>query len=924
MNGCHVVPLPTEEAIASLVARWNLTEEMARRRWQRELVSAVAHRHCHQTAKGQPMPNTGPITFTLGEVSTYYAARVPHLKQRRAAEWRGACPIHHGKNDNFAVDPVTGRWFCHSTCGRGGDLLELEAALTGGGFPTRKAEVFRLVGRIEPEYRRNATHTNGNSAGTAPTKPTKPTGTADGWREMARYPYVDRDGSLLFEVVRYLKPDGTKTFIQVRPSGVEAAGTTDPERTGGVEAGGIVVGLDAGKYLPDPKAARATGKPTWKRAAEHVDYHGAEYRFRDCPRVPYRLLNVLKAETVYLPEGEKDVHTLEGWGVAASCNPGGSGNSHLYAGWGDYFRDQHIVILPDNDGPGRKHAAAVAAALLSVAASVRIVELSGLPAKGDVTDWRDAGGTFERFRELTGAAAPMDAAALSELRARWGLADEQPNHPAARAEAADGWPKLEPIQSELPPVQAFSEDLLPDSLRPLVADVADRMQVPMDYPAVVVVLCLAGAVNRRAVIQPKANDTGWVIVPNLWGGIIAPPGFMKSPVIQAATRPLNQIQTEWRQEHEEALKDYAREKEEYELRRTAWKEQYKTNTKKGKAAPDRPEDEPEQPKLRRLIVNDATFEALHQTMSENPAGILVIRDELTGWWSQLDRAGREGERAFCLQAWNGDTGHTIDRIGRGTIHVEACCMSMLGGIQPGRLRSYLVDALEDGPSNDGLIQRFQLLVWPDTAPDWSYVDRAPDAVSEQQGARVFRKLVELGAEGPERFRFASDAQELFIEWLAELEAKIRGDELHPALICHLSKYRSLMPSLAALFHLAEAAAGNGGADTVSLGHTRKAAAWCDYLESHARRVYSCIVTPQLRAARELADKIKHRKVGTDGFFSCRDVYLKGWSGLDSPEAVKLASEVLQDAGWVRDLSGESGPFGGRPSNRYEVNPGVWE
>jgi hypothetical protein len=58
-----------------------------------------------------------------------------------------------------------------------------------------------------------------------------------------------------------------------------------------------------------------------------------------------------------------------------------------------------------------------------------------------------------------------------------------------------------------------------------------------------------------------------------------------------------------------------------------------------------------------------------------PAGIFVIRDELTGWRSQLDRAGREGERTFCLEAWNGDTGHTVDRIGRGTIHVEACCMS---------------------------------------------------------------------------------------------------------------------------------------------------------------------------------------------------------------------------------------------------------
>jgi putative DNA primase/helicase len=57
-------------------------------------------------------------------------------------------------------------------------------------------------------------------------------------------------------------------------------------------------------------------------------------------------------------------------------------------------------------------------------------------------------------------------------------------------------------------------------------------------------------------------------------------------------------------------------------------------------------------------------------------------------------------------------------------------MSMLGGIQPGRLRSYLVDAIKDGPGNDGLIQRFQLLVWPDTSTDWTYVDRAPNAAAE--------------------------------------------------------------------------------------------------------------------------------------------------------------------------------------------------
>ena len=65
-------------------------------------------------------------------------------------------------------------------------------------------------------------------------------------------------------------------------------------------------------------------------------------------RIPYRLPNVLNAEMVYLPEGDRDVHTLEGWGLVA-CNPGGSANSALYVGWKDYFRDKHIVILFDND-----------------------------------------------------------------------------------------------------------------------------------------------------------------------------------------------------------------------------------------------------------------------------------------------------------------------------------------------------------------------------------------------------------------------------------------------------------------------------------------------------------------------------------------------------------------------------------------------
>jgi hypothetical protein len=98
---------------------------------------------------------------------------------------------------------------------------------------------------------------------------------------------------------------------------------------------------------------------------------------------------------------------------------------------------------------------------------------------------------------------------------------------------------------------------------------------------------------------------------------------------------------------------------------------------------------------------------------------------------------------------------------------------------------------------------------------------------------------------------------------------------------------------------------------------------CDCLESHARRIYSSITTPQLRAAREAANRILKRHVGKDGWFGVRDVYLKGWSGLDTPESVKSAVEILEDAGWIVQEQEKGGPRGGRPSVKFLVNPLVF-
>jgi hypothetical protein len=286
-------------------------------------------------------------------------------------------------------------------------------------------------------------------------------------------------------------------------------------------------------------------------------------------------------------------------------------------------------------------------------------------------------------------------------------------------------------------------------------------------------------------------------------------------------------------------------------------------------------------------------------MSQNPAGVLAIRDELTGWWSTLDRAGREGERAFCLQAWNGDTGHTIDRIGRGTIHVEACCMSMLGGIQPARLRSYLVDAIEDGPANDGLIQRFQVLVWPDTEPEWKYVDRPPDCESQERVAGIFRTLVELDSENAKLFRFAPEAQDLFVDWLKELEEKVRGNELHPALISHLSKYRKLMPALSLLFELAAQSAGVGEGGTVSLGHARMAAAWCDYrdypYDASMKNLAKARSSPRYHPPRPWRSREESQMIRQYAFwwFTCRD--------RSKPSARSWAKQLGVSHTWLQKL-----------------------
>ena len=158
---------------------------------------------------------------------------------------------------------------------------------------------------------------------------------------VATYDYVDEEGRLKYQVVRF-EPKG---FAQRHPD----------------------------------------GKGGWK------------WDLKGMKKVPYRLPEVIKGieegKPIIIVEGEKDADNLAKLGLTATTNSGGAGKWD--ADHSKWLGGAEVVILPDNDVPGRKHAKEVSESLKDIARSVKIIRLPGLPAKGDVSDWIEEGGTAQ-------------------------------------------------------------------------------------------------------------------------------------------------------------------------------------------------------------------------------------------------------------------------------------------------------------------------------------------------------------------------------------------------------------------------------------------------------------------------------------------------------------------------------------------------
>jgi Protein of unknown function (DUF3987) len=509
-----------------------------------------------------------------------------------------------------------------------------------------------------------------------------------------------------------------------------------------------------------------------------------------------------------------------------------------------------------------------------------------------------------------------------------------------------GWRQPRELPSKLARVDDFDLEFLPPSIAPWVGDIAERLQCPPDYVAVTALTALGSLIGRRISIKPQQR-TDWIEIPNVWGAFVGKPGMLKSPAMMEALKPLHHFEAKAAKAYAEAIEAHKIELAEFKLHRSVKESVLKEELKKRvvekvvsltdvqalkTAIGDAKKDPlnlgpgPEEPKRVRYRTNDSSYEALGELLRDNPTGLLLERDELVSLLKHLDTEQQCVARGFYLSGWSGTQPYSFDRIGRGHVHVDAVCISVLGNTQPSRLAEYVRLANADGAGGDGLIQRFGLLTWPDEPITWNDVDRWPDSEVRDRIWGIFERLSKLteieaakigAVRGPYDkvpfLRFDEAAGSTFLDWRRDLERRLRSDELSPALEGHVAKYRKLVPALSLIDHLVEGRAGAVRCD--SLDRTLAAV---EYFETHAKRVYGATEVVDIIAAEAILAHI--RKGDLQDGFTARDVHRHEWSRLTDIDHVRRGLDLLVELDYLAVESSEKTHYGGRPKASYRINP----
>ncbi len=554
------------------------------------------------------------------------------------------------------------------------------------------------------------------------------------------------------------------------------------------------------------------------------------------PRPLYRLPEVIDAAEVLICEGEKAADAATLLGLTATTSAGGS-NAAEKTDWSP-LNGKRVYILPDNDESGEKFTTAVLGLLRRQApnATTEVKRLKDdwpeLPETGDVYDWsehfdgQDAETLRARLRSISNS--------LSEF------VDDCPLKHGANRAFVDKADEFTP----------FPVDELPPVLAKFCREVAAAVGCDESFPAMVCLAVCAAAIGTSRQVCLKY---GWFVPPVLWTLIVGESGTQKSPPFRMAMAPLKDKQ-------QRDIDSYIAADIQYQSDLQA----YKLASKARGSKPDGDVAEPKQPNRpirKRCIVQDSTIEALAPILNENPRGVLLGRDELSGWLAGFDKyqnkSSASSEVPKWLEIYNCEP-ITIDRKtgDQRFLFVRRPSVSICGGIQPGILSRCLTAEHKDS----GLQSRLLMTFPPRQAKQWRDDELSP-ATQAAYGDAV-RELFEFQGDDssgeckPATLKLSHEARALFRDYVNV--TGLEQSAMHGHLASQWSKLEEIPARLAILLHCVQQVT-TGVADHWKVdGPTMQAAINLgEWFKGETLRIGRTLVEPEaLREARHLATWIQ--------------------------------------------------------------------
>lgn len=456
----------------------------------------------------------------------------------------------------------------------------------------------------------------------------------------------------------------------------------------------------------------------------------------------------------------------------------------------------------------------------------------------------------------------------------------------------------------------FPTGALPHPIAEFVEAAAKSLKVDETFFALPMLPCLAGAVGNAARIELHPD---WHEPCVLWTAIVAESGTLKSPSLEIVSKPIRRKQARAIEAHEDAMILY-------QAAEMAYKEDYadwrKSGRKKGEPQPE----PPTKPVCKRYYVGDTTVEALGLLLKENPKGLLVIKDELSGLFRGFNqyKAGKGSDASHYLSFY-GARDLMIDRRtgDKTTIFVPRAAVSITGGIQPQILR----DVLGTEHFADGLAARFLVGMPPRKAKEWSE-EQISDRVREETDT-VFERLTRLAQRANEHgdtelvnYPLTEDGKETWVAFFqehAKEQVEMSGD-----LAAAWSKIEGATARIALVIHLVRAVAQDNTlldpskVDGSSVWSAVLIARW---FKNEVRRVYGTLAeTEQEREFREVIELLRRR----GGRISARELCQSSRRFRGNTEAAEAFLMELHRKKVGRWVSIPAGPSGGRPTREFEL------